>query len=221
MKLSPETLRVLRNFAAINPSILVKPGQQLSTISPKGRSVLARAAVPDTFENEFAIYDLNRFLGALSLLDDPQLVIGARALMATSEGRTLSYALAEPSMIVVPPNREIAMPETFVEVDMPDAVFKAASSALRVLGLPEVAFVGRDGGVFLEAVDSKGVSNDVYALRVASRPEGKRFSAVFKIDNLKLLPGDYAVTLTAKGIAKFTGPSAEYFVSVEKSSVFQ
>jgi hypothetical protein len=221
MKLSQETIKVLRNFASINPSILVRPGSLLSTISYPGKTVMARATVPDAFETEFAIYDLSRFLNALSLLGDPDLTFTAKSVSAVSEGRALRYALAEPSMIVAAPTKDIAMPPTYVEVDLPEAVLKAATSALRVLGLNEIAVTGDGESVFLQAVDAKGTTNDDYSVKVDADPPGKKFRALFKIDNLKLLPSAYTVKLTEKGISHWVGEAAEYFISVEKDSKFE
>lgn len=221
MKLSQETLKVLRNFASINPSILVRPGSVLSTISYPGKTVMARATVPDVFETEFAIYDLNRFLNALSLLGDPDLTFGSKDIVAVFEGRTLKYALAEPTMIVAAPTKDISMPATYVKVDLGEGPLKLATSALRVLGLNEIAVTGDGAVVHLQAVDAKGTTADDYSVKVDADPPGKKFRALFKIDNLKLLPGAYTVELTEKGISHWVGDAAEYFIATEKDSKFE
>jgi hypothetical protein len=66
MKLSETTLNVLKNFSTINTGLQVKPGQVVRTIS-KQQNVLAKATVPETFDSEFVIYDLNRFLGVIDI----------------------------------------------------------------------------------------------------------------------------------------------------------
>ena len=72
MKLSDSTLTVLKNFAGINNSILVKEGSQLRTISV-AKNILAEAEIPEDFPRDVAIYDLNQFLNGLSLHQDPNL----------------------------------------------------------------------------------------------------------------------------------------------------
>ena len=64
MKLSDSTLTVLKNFAGINNSILVKEGSQLRTISV-AKNILAEAEIPEDFPRDVAIYDLNQFLNCL------------------------------------------------------------------------------------------------------------------------------------------------------------
>ena len=66
MKLSKETLSVLKNFATINGNILIKSGDRLSTISAQ-KNVMASVSVKETFDRDFGIYDLNEFLGVYSL----------------------------------------------------------------------------------------------------------------------------------------------------------
>ena len=52
MNITRQTTEILTNFETINPSILVKSGSQLETISPM-KNVLARANVSETFPQQF------------------------------------------------------------------------------------------------------------------------------------------------------------------------
>ena len=72
MKLSDNTLNVLKNFAGINNSILVKEGNKLRTISV-AKNILAEANITEEFPRDVAIYDLNQFLNGLGLHSDPDL----------------------------------------------------------------------------------------------------------------------------------------------------
>ena len=72
MKLSDKTLVILKNFAGINNSILVKRGDSLRTIS-LAKNILAEANIKEEFPRDFAIYDLNQFLNGLGLHQDPEL----------------------------------------------------------------------------------------------------------------------------------------------------
>ena len=72
MKLSENTISILKNFASINQSILIKSGSKIRTM-PKLKTILAQAEVEEVFPKDFAIYDLNQFLNGLSLHQDPEL----------------------------------------------------------------------------------------------------------------------------------------------------
>ncbi len=54
MKISNDTIEVLKNFAGINTNILIREGSSLSTIST-GKNIFAKAEVKETFPKEFAI----------------------------------------------------------------------------------------------------------------------------------------------------------------------
>ena len=72
MKLSSDTINLLKNFADINPNILVKEGNKLSTISTM-KNILAEADISESFDQEFAIYDLPEFLMSIDLFVKPKL----------------------------------------------------------------------------------------------------------------------------------------------------
>ena len=69
--LSQRTLDILKNFSTINSNILVKPGNDITTISPI-KNVMSEATVEEDFETEFGIWDLSKFLGTISLFKKPE-----------------------------------------------------------------------------------------------------------------------------------------------------
>ena len=84
MQISNETFEILKNFAMINPSIALNPGSILQTVAPS-KTVMAKATVDETFPSEGAIYDLNRFLGVLSLFDEPDLIFNTNLVTVSKE----------------------------------------------------------------------------------------------------------------------------------------
>ena len=78
MKLSNDTREVLKNFSTINQNLLVKNGNVINTMSAM-KNIVSRATIPDTFNQEFAIYDLNEFLSALSLFKDPSMAFDEKS----------------------------------------------------------------------------------------------------------------------------------------------
>jgi len=86
MKLSDNTLTILKNFAGINNSILVKEGNRLRTISV-AKNILAEADITEEFPRDFAIYDLNQFLNGLSLHQDPDLDFKEDSYLSIKESR--------------------------------------------------------------------------------------------------------------------------------------
>ena len=84
MKLSSHTPSVLKNFATINQNLVIKEGNTIATMSAM-KNIVAKAEVEENFPQEVAIYDLNEFLGALSLFTSPILEFNDSYVLISEE----------------------------------------------------------------------------------------------------------------------------------------
>lgn len=217
MKLSNDTRDVLKNFSTINQNLLVKNGSVINTMSAM-KNIVAKATVPDSFNNEFAIYDLNEFLSALSLFKDPSLDFDDKAVKLKEEGggSSLNYFFSDPS-IVTAPKTEITMPSVDVEFTFTQETFNAIQKASAVLGVPDVVLKGTTGGdINLTVTDRKNDTSNDFAIKVGDNATSD-FTYFFKVENLKLLAGNYKVEVSSKGISHFvnTNKPVEYFIALE------
>lgn len=214
MMLDVKTVQTLKAFAMINPSLLFKPGNVIKTISP-AKTILAKATIPTTFDREFAIYDLTRFLGAYSMFEEAELDFGERAVRIGTSKESINYLYAEPACIVVAPDKELPVDNPIVEFDLSTDVLQRTMKALSMIGAPEVSVTGRDGTVYLEAIDSKNSSSSTYQVELGSTD--KSFRLIMSADKLKLLPCDYKVGITDR-FAYFRAPDIEYWIVLEANS---
>ena len=212
MKLSDKTIQILKNFATINQSILVRPGNVLKTITPL-KTILAQAIVTENFEQEFAIYELPRFLGTISLFSDPEFTFQEKYVTISSGKQRVNYTYADASMIMTPPSKEISFPDTEVEFTITADQLSTISKAGAVLQMPEIAVVGEDGLISIRAIDSKNSSADVFSLDVGECD--KDFKVIFRPENLKLITSDYKVSITTAGICRFESDNLTYWVTTE------
>ena len=212
MKLSERTIQLLKNFSTINQSIMVRPGNQLKTISPL-KSVFAQATVSETFEKEFAIYELSRFLGTVSLFTDPEFTFNDSYVTIFSGKQRVNYTYADPSMITAPPSKNVNFPEPEVEFTLTSDQLSTISRAGSVLQMPEIAVVGEDGIISIRAVDSKNSTADVFSLDVGECE--KDFKVIFRPENLKIIPAEYKVSLTSVGISRFETDHLTYWIATE------
>jgi hypothetical protein len=217
MKLNTRTIQVLKNFASINPSIQFSEGTNLKTISPN-KTMMAKAKLEDIIPSTFAIYDLSRFLGVVSLFEDPEYQIEERMVNIASPGRTVSYTFADPSTIITPPDREIVLEDPDVVFELKQENFAEIMKALGVMSFPDLVVAGEDGKVILRATDTKNPSSDKYDIEVGITD--RTFTAVFKTENVKILPSSYTVSLSSKGISHFVSDDVEYWISLEANSDF-
>lgn len=217
MKLSQETTTILKNFSMINQSILFKEGNVVKTISPQ-KTVMAMATVPDKFPRQAGIYNLPRFLSVCSMHENSELDFQDTYLTISEGNKTGRYIYADASMIIAPPDKEITLPSIDVSVDVSSADLQSILKAAGVYQLPEIAFVGEDGKCYLKAIDSSNPTADAYGIEVGNTDD--EFSLIIKTENINVLPIDYKVELSAKGISKFTGKNVTYFIAIESKSKY-
>ena len=219
MNLSNDTKEVLKNFSSINQNLMVNSGNVIGTMSAM-KNIVAKATIPDTFQNEFAIYDLNEFLSALSLFKKPSLNFSDKSVKLDEEGggSSLNYFFSDPS-IVTSPKTDITMPSVDVEFTFTVEIFNQIMKASAVLGTPDVEVKGTVGGdINLVVTDRKNDTSNDFSMKVGEN-SSSTFSHFFKVENLKLLSGDYNVQVSNKGISHFKNVSKdiEYFIALEAS----
>ena len=161
MKLSKETTEILKNFAAINPSLIFQAGQIQKTVSPQ-KTVLAKANVSENFDKEFAIYDLSQFISTVSMFDDPDLKLGDESIVISNGKAKTTLRYAKSDLIQSPPSKEINLPSTEISFTLEDTALQSALRAAGVLSLPELALVGRNGKAYLAAIDSRNEASNSF-----------------------------------------------------------
>ena len=217
MKINKDTLNTLKNFSDINMSIEVKAGNTLRTVSVQ-KNILAQAEVETTFPQDFAIYEVNRFLGAISLFDNPDFEFGEKSVRIGNDRNSLNYVYCDPSMIVTPPENNITVPDPEVRFKLSQDSLSRVMKAGNVLGTPEIV-VESGSPMTVRAMDSQNDSSDTFHVNLDESTD-KTFRFVFKIENFKMVPGDYDVEITSKGIAKFSQNQLQYWIATESSSTY-
>ena len=220
MKLSDNSLTILKNFAGINNSILVKQGNKLRTISV-AKNILAEADIIEEFPRNFAIYDLNQFLNGLGLHQDPELDFTNDSYITIREGkRRVKYFYADPNVIISPPEKEIKLPSQDVCFQLEHASLEKLLKAAAVYQLPDLSAVGEAGVVKLVVRDKKNDTSNDFSVVVGETDEV--FSFNFKVENIKILPGSYEVVISRKLLSRFKNTSFDvtYHIALEPDSTF-
>jgi len=221
MNLCDNTLGILKNFAGINNSILVKEGNQLRTISV-AKNILAEAEIDEDFPRQFGIYDLNQFLNGLSLHQDPDLDFSEESYLTIREGkRRVKYFFADPQVIVAPPEKEITLPSQDVCFQLDSTALDKLLKAAAVYQLPDLSAVGEAGVVKLVVRDKKNDTSNEFAVVVGETD--KNFVFNFKVENIKIIPGAYDVVVSSKLLSKFTNTNfnLKYYIALEPDSTFE
>lgn len=220
-KLSTQTITFLKNFSGINKNLMVRAGNTISTIS-EAKNILAFATIEENADRDFGIYDLNEFLGAYSLLDDPVLEFEDSAVVLASGKSKIRYRFADESILTFP-NKKINMPSTDLKVEITEDTLNQVRKAASVLG-NSVASIKKDkGSIVLSVVDPKNTTANTFSIVLEDTTDNTaEFDLQFLIANLKVVPGTYTVAISSKLISHWEHASdkIEYYIALEKTSTY-
>lgn len=223
MELSENTLNVLKNYSGINPNMMIRSGNILKTIS-EARTVLSTAVVDANFPKDFGIYDLNEFMGVLSLVDTPRLKFEDEYVVVNdSTGRSKVKYFYSSEDTLTTPQKDITMPESNVKFILTNDTLNRLKKAASTLGHSEISISGKDGVLSLSVVDSQNMTSNAFSIDIDGEFDNDvTFNFILSTNNLKILPGDYTVEISKKLISQFSHTSLDvkYWIALEKTSTF-
>ena len=222
MKVSERTTNLLKNYASINQSIEFREGNILKTVSPLN-TILASVEIEEEFPQTFPIYELNRFLGTLSLFNNPELNFMDNGVNISDDNHKAIYRYCgSSSMFQTPPDKDITFPDAEVNFKLSQDQFKKTINAANTLGLPEIVVEGNGSEILFVVSDTGNPSSDRFSTKVGTTD--KTFCMIFKTENLnKIMEGTYDVSLSSKRISHFKreGDSLQYWIALEQNSTFE
>ena len=210
----------MKNFSDINTNILVKPGSELTTISTM-KNILAKATITESFDKQFAVYDLSELLGIVSAIEKPDVDISNEKFMtigSTGSKSKAKYYYSDES-VVTSPQKDVVMPDADVNFQLKDEILSKLLKMAAIMKLPDLSLVGVKGqDVILKVHDKKNSANS-YEEFVGTEASAD-FTFNFKIENLKIIPGDYDVAVSSKSISHFKNKvkPIEYWIALEPDS---
>ena len=219
MKLSKETVEILKNFSAQNMSVLLLPGQVQRTISPT-KTLMCKANITEDLPSEAGVNDLSGFLALYSLFDDPDIAFGEKCFtFSDSKNRKAKYYYAAKEAIIYPEKIPV-FPQVDVSFNLDHDVLKEAVDAANTLKVPDLAVVGSEGLLSIRAADNRNSTSNDWVVEVGKTD--LTFNIIIRMDNIKFMAKDYVVDISKKRIARFTSTDKvlEYLVSVETNSTF-
>lgn len=223
--LTPVTLEILKNFSGINETLLFPKGNVLITRSPK-KNIYAEATITESFPKRFTIYDLNLFLSVVSQFNKPTLVLdeAEEYVKITNDagGLFVNYKYGDEALAYIPDgNKKIELPSVEISLKLTEVQFQSIVNMARTLGASELALECDGKGLRFFAFDSKNTSVNTSSLTVGKAPSKTLpFTFVWKIENLKILPGTYTVSVSKEGLSKFENSDGNiiYHVAIEANA---
>lgn len=232
MKISPQTLQILKNFMGLN-AMFISDGQtpnMIRTISQNG-NIVALAKIPEDVPN-FQVHDLSEFLRAVDLVEDPDFEFHDDHVVM-SQGRTkIRYQYCSPQVIDPKPPKGVRFPAADVTFNISKVEFAKLMKASAALSLQCIVFT-RVGDQIVAALEGKANESkkNQFALNLESEivGDGEDFRAIFVADNFKFIGGDvYKVELSKHKLSRWSTSlgttdqfSIEYVVGMQAESTFK
>lgn len=217
MKISTETVKLLQNFAGVNNNIRIYPGNVVSTISPS-KQVFARATVTEDFPQDFCVYDLNSLLSLITLSDDPDLEFGESNLKIRKGNSEIEYFYAAPDVIIAPEAGKNIPVDVHYQFNITAADLLMLTKAAGALAAKYVSIVSKKGTTTISVGDPKTAGSNSYRRTLDACEHD--FNCQIAIENLKVVPEDYIVTLSKKKFVHFKHSTREleYWLAMELTS---
>jgi hypothetical protein len=217
MKISKETINILKNFATISNNLRIYPGNELATISPQ-QSIFAKATVTDTFPVDACIYELNSFLDLISYMENQEIEFGEKSLTISNDGSTFEYYYASPDVIMAPPQGKSIDLDSFYQFTLSSADVALITKAAAISAAEQIVFKAENGKAVLH------VGNKARSL-TQSKVIGNTdltFTAILNVENFRVVPDAYTVTLSKKKFLHFKSENKDtpqYWLALDPTSV--
>lgn len=219
MKLSKNTVEVLKNFSQINPNILVRGGKEIRTIN-SGKSAFAKAKIEENFDKEFAIYDLNELLAVLSLADNPEVDLQDDHMKISVENfGVINFFYSKPELVTAPPEKDLPSSEGFFTYTVTNTTLQFWLRTAATISAPFVSIVA-DGTTAKVRITDPSLSNATkFETKIADTD--KKFVAHIPTQNIKMLSKDYVMNIPSSGgFVHFKTDNVDYWIALDKSSEF-
>tara|TARA_Y100001963_G_C6745328_1_gene431275 strand:+ start:102 stop:758 length:657 start_codon:yes stop_codon:yes gene_type:complete len=217
MKLSEKTISILKNYSTINQNLMITSGNTLSTMSAM-KNIVAKAGVDEMFDKDVAIYDLNEFLACMSLFIDPELDFQDDYVIMSDNSNKLKYWYSDPSVVTTVTN-DISMPDSEIEFSLSTDQYENIKKAAAVISAPDMVLEPNG----LKVTDKKNDTANDYSLPLSQNgSDNADYKFWFKVENLKIMPGQYDVKVSSKNISSFKNCNIDiqYFIALEPESYY-
>jgi hypothetical protein len=222
MELKESTISVLKNYAGINPNIVIEAGNKIKTMT-EARNVMSSATLDNDFPQRFGIYDLNEFLGVVSLVNDQTLTFTEDYVLVSNNQATsrIKYFFSDTEMLTTP-KKEVVMPSADVNFSLDNDTLNRIKRAASTLGHTELSITGNGGKLSMTVIDSQNATSNAFSIDLDGDFADEKFNFIMNIGNLKMVPGDYNVSISSKLISHFVNKESgiQYWIALEKTSTY-
>ena len=153
-------------------------------------------------------------------METPDYEFNEQSVSITDTNSAMTYFYASEGM-VTSPEKMITMPDAEIKIDMSSTLLSELQKAASVLGVNDLVLSSDGTTIKLDVTDKKNATSNTFS-RIVGEGNGVSYSMNFKIENLKVLEGNYEVFVSSKGISNFKNKDVdlEYFIALEPDSKY-
>jgi len=224
MKLSEDTLNLLKNYANINSNLYIEAGSNEVKTWTVTKNIFAKSTIEETFPVTLPIYDLSELLNVIDIFkDEADIEFGEDSLIVGNGKSKVKYQYSDASMLSYPTkNINLPAPNATISLSKEDVTNIITVSSK--LSAPDLSFKSVDGKIVATVFDLKGATGNTYTIELCDYTGDFNFDIHLKTDNLKVIPKDYTVSLYNEAAKaplvhfKSTDEKNEYYIAIERTS---
>ena len=154
------------------------------------------------------------------MFNDPQLEFTTSDFVNIKGGRqSAKYYFSDPEITLKSaPERNVNFPGSDLQFNLSSDDLLALQKASAIYSLPDLTFFSEEGSDTIKLIlrDKENDTSNTYDLTLAGSTTGT-FSLDLKIENIRVLPGDYTVKVSKHLISEWTNTDVDltYYIALE------
>jgi hypothetical protein len=216
MKVSKETLAILKSFASINPVMYFGDPQAIKVIEPFGQ-LIGIYKTPEQFDKECAFWETPSLLAVIDQMggENTELEFNDKFVKIISDDKASVKYMYTPEVIILKNNPKPKPYENYCKDMETDFNFEISSELLqkviklaKIMNLSKIEFKFENGIGKINMLDADGKVGHNYEKQIAGEGSG---SISFYINNLNIIHGNYKVFAKTNLFAKWVNNDIPLF----------
>lgn len=216
MKISQETISILKNFSTINKNIAIYAGENTIQTISDSESEFAIAKIKEGFPVDIALNDLGEFLNVTNLFNDPEYILTDNSVTIREDGAKrggvcLKFA-AMHHLTIVEKGKKWNAPDESLKIDVTWEKLNQIIKTASILGLPNIQINADSNGVTAK------IYNKMYSdgskegnIVLSNEPFSGSIELCFDASKFKMPSNyDYELYIYEGGFVKWSSGSGDY-----------
>lgn len=225
MKLSKETLAILKSLTGINNGMVFPQGNTLQ-VESEPKDIFVKCDIEEKLPQEFAIHDMSSFINTISLFEDPDLTFNKEEVNIKSGRNSCDYYYANKDFISHGHWLEIDEKDYLATFDLTNEDITNIQKASSIMGLDQLEFSNKKGKLVCDVVKKAQDTKNRYGVTLGNIDKSLDFKLIMRVgENFRFYAGDYSIGIakisnTLVFCASNTSINLQYQIAMDRKSYF-